>query len=202
MVTTQLAAAEVAERAGAIALQTRQRLVGVVENMSGLLLPDGSTMQIFGEGGGRQVAERLSRAVGADVPLLGQVPLDPALVSAGDSGVPLVLSAPIRRPANCAASPTLSARKRGLAGMSPLILAAETPTPRSTVLARRTALSRRNARLGAKSLSNGVVAGGAGGCAGGAGGCFGLSNLPVKIESSPSSRCLVSAARGVIPRSF
>ena len=59
--TPQLAAAEVAERAGAIALQTRQRIVGVVENMSGLLLPDGTTMQIFGEGGGRQVAERLSR---------------------------------------------------------------------------------------------------------------------------------------------
>ena len=57
--TPQLAAAEVAERAGAIALQTRQRIVGVVENMSGLLLPDGTTMQIFGEGGGRQVAESL-----------------------------------------------------------------------------------------------------------------------------------------------
>jgi ATP-binding protein involved in chromosome partitioning len=118
--TPQLAAAEVAERAGAIALQTRQRIVGVVENMSGLLLPDGSTMNLFGEGGGRQVAERLSRSVGADVPLLGQVPIDPALVSAGDSGVPLVLSAPdtpagkeLRKVAD-----SLSARKRGLAGMS------------------------------------------------------------------------------------
>ena len=58
--TPQMAAAEVAERAGAIALQTRQRIVGVVENMSGLLMPDGSTMRLFGEGGGRQVAERLS----------------------------------------------------------------------------------------------------------------------------------------------
>jgi ATP-binding protein involved in chromosome partitioning len=45
-----LAAAEVAERAGAIAVQTRQRVVGVVENMSGLVLPDGSTMRVFGEG--------------------------------------------------------------------------------------------------------------------------------------------------------
>jgi ATP-binding protein involved in chromosome partitioning len=118
--TPQLAAAEVAERAGAIALQTRQRVVGVVENMSGLALPDGTTMQVFGEGGGRQVAESLSRSVGADVPLLGQVPLDPALVAAGDSGVPLVLSAPdsvagkqLRQIAD-----TLSARRRGLAGMS------------------------------------------------------------------------------------
>ena len=118
--TPQVAAAEVAERAGAIALQTRQRIVGVVENMSGLLLPDGSTMQVFGEGGGQQVAERLSRAVGADVPLLGQVPLDPALVLAGDSGMPLVLSSPdsaagkeLRRVADA-----LAHRRRGLAGMA------------------------------------------------------------------------------------
>ena len=118
--TPQLAAAEVAERAGAIALQTRQRVVGVVENMSGLLMPDGTTMQIFGEGGGRQVAERLTRVVGAEVPLLGQVPLDPALVAAGDSGVPLVLSAPDSAAGKelRGIADKLSARKRGLAGMS------------------------------------------------------------------------------------
>ena len=118
--TPQLAAAEVAERAGAIALQTKQRIAGVVENMSGLLLPDGTTMQLFGEGGGRQVAESLSRAVGADVPLLGQVPLDPALVTAGDCGVPLVLSAPDSAAGKELRSiaDALSSRKRGLAGMS------------------------------------------------------------------------------------
>ncbi|TXI44681.1 MAG: MRP family ATP-binding protein [Mycobacterium sp.] len=118
--TPQQAAAEVAERAGAIALQTRQRVVGVVENMSGLLMPDGTTMQIFGEGGGRQVAERLTRVVGAEVPLLGQVPLDPALVAAGDSGVPLVLSAPDSAAGKelRGIADKLSARKRGLAGMS------------------------------------------------------------------------------------
>ena len=118
--TPQIAAAEVAERAGAIALQTRQRIVGVVENMSGLLMPDGSTMQIFGEGGGRQVAERLSRAVGADVPLLGRVPLDPALVTAGDSGLPLVLSAPDSAAGRDLRSiaDKLASRRRGLAGMS------------------------------------------------------------------------------------
>ncbi|MBO0679620.1 Mrp/NBP35 family ATP-binding protein [Mycolicibacterium sp. S2-37] len=118
--TPQAAAAEVAERAGAIALQTRQRIVGVVENMAGLQLPDGSTLQLFGEGGGRQVADRLSRAVGADVPLLGQVPIDKAIVDAGDSGVPLVLSAP-DSPAGKelrGVADALSARKRGLAGMS------------------------------------------------------------------------------------
>jgi ATP-binding protein involved in chromosome partitioning len=118
--TPQLAAAEVAERAGAIALQTRQRVVGVVENMSGLALPDGTTMQVFGEGGGKQVAESLTRSVGADVPLLGQVPLDPALVAAGDSGVPLVLSSPDSAAGKelLSIADTLSARRRGLAGMS------------------------------------------------------------------------------------
>ncbi|HWS94588.1 MAG TPA: P-loop NTPase, partial [Mycobacterium sp.] len=118
--TPQLAAAEVAERAGSIALQTRQRIVGVVENMAGLMLPDGSKMQVFGEGGGRQVAERLSRAVGAEVPLLGQIPLDPALVAAGDAGTPIVLSAP-DSPAGTelrGVADTLSSRRRGLAGVS------------------------------------------------------------------------------------
>lgn len=118
--TPQAAAAEVAERAGAIAVQTRQRIAGVVENMAGMALPDGTTLQLFGEGGGRQVADSLTRTVGADVPLLGQVPIDPLLVSAGDTGVPLVLSAPdspaaqeLRKVADA-----LSSRKRGLAGMS------------------------------------------------------------------------------------
>jgi ATP-binding protein involved in chromosome partitioning len=118
--TPQLAAAEVAERAGSISLQTRQRLVGVVENMSGLMLPDGSTMHVFGEGGGRQVAERLSRAVGADVPLLGQIPLDPSLVAAGDAGIPIVLSAPDSPVAKelRGVADSLSSRRRGLAGVS------------------------------------------------------------------------------------
>src|ERR687891_1277875 len=60
--TPQDAAAEVAERAGAIALQTHQRLVGVVENMSWLELPDGSRMEVFGAGGGATVAESLTPA--------------------------------------------------------------------------------------------------------------------------------------------
>jgi ATP-binding protein involved in chromosome partitioning len=118
--TPQMAAAEVAERAGAIAVQTRQRIVGVVENMSGLTLPDGTTMQLFGEGGGAQVAESLTRTVGAEVPLLGQVPLDPQLVSAGDTGVPLVLSDPDSAAGKAlrGVADKLSSRKRGLAGMS------------------------------------------------------------------------------------
>ncbi|WP_409436833.1 Mrp/NBP35 family ATP-binding protein [Mycobacterium sp. SMC-14] len=117
--TPQQAAAEVAERAGAIALQTRQQVVGVVENMAGLAMPDGSTMHLFGEGGGERVAERLTRAMGRDVPLLGQVPIDSEMVTGGDSGSPVVLSPDsaagkeLRKIAD-----QLATRRRGLVGMS------------------------------------------------------------------------------------
>jgi ATP-binding protein involved in chromosome partitioning len=92
--TPQTAAAEVAERAGAIAVQTHQRLVGVVENMSWLELPDGSRMEVFGAGGGQTVADSLTRTVGASVPLLGQIPLDTRVREAGDEGIPIVLADP------------------------------------------------------------------------------------------------------------
>jgi ATP-binding protein involved in chromosome partitioning len=92
--TPQTAAAEVAERAGAIALQTHQRLIGVVENMSWLELPDGSRMEVFGSGGGATVSESLTRTVGASVPLLGQIPLDTKVREAGDAGMPIVLTDP------------------------------------------------------------------------------------------------------------
>lgn len=92
--TPQAAAAEVAERAGGIAVQTHQRLVGVIENMSWLELPDGSRMEVFGSGGGATVAESLTRTLGAQVPLLGQVPLDTRVREAGDVGTPIVLSEP------------------------------------------------------------------------------------------------------------
>ncbi|GAB08723.1 putative Mrp family protein [Gordonia araii NBRC 100433] len=118
--TPQQAAAEVAERAGAIALQTRQKVLGVVENMSWLELPDGTRMTPFGEGGGERVAERLSRAIGADVKLLGQVPLETSVREGGDAGVPVVLSAP-DSPAGSALraiAEKLAVQRRGLAGMS------------------------------------------------------------------------------------
>jgi ATP-binding protein involved in chromosome partitioning len=92
--TPQTASAEVAERAGSIALQTHQRLVGVIENMSWLELPDGSRMEIFGSGGGATVAESLTKVVGAQVPLLGQIPLDTRVREAGDVGIPIVLAEP------------------------------------------------------------------------------------------------------------
>ena len=118
--TPQPAAAEVAERAGAVALQTRQQVVGVVENMSWLEQPDGSRLELFGAGGGQAVAESLSRATGARVPLLGQVPLDVALREGGDAGTPVVLSAPDSAAATALreVARTLSRRARGLAGRS------------------------------------------------------------------------------------
>ncbi|REE72455.1 ATP-binding protein involved in chromosome partitioning [Rhodococcus wratislaviensis] len=118
--TPQQAAAEVAERAGAIALQTRQRIVGVVENMSWMDMPDGTRMDIFGSGGGQAVADRLTKAVGAKVPLLGQIPLEQAVREGGDGGVPIVLGHP-NSPAATALvdiADKLAVRKRGLAGMS------------------------------------------------------------------------------------
>ncbi|MGW0494753.1 Mrp/NBP35 family ATP-binding protein [Streptomyces sp. NPDC003007] len=116
--TPQAAAAEVAERAGAMGLQTGQRVAGVVENLSWLRLPDGSTTRLFGSGGGRTVADSLSLALGTEVPLLGQVPMDPLLGEAGDAGTPLVLSAP-EAPAAAALrgiAEGLTTRRRGLAG--------------------------------------------------------------------------------------
>ncbi|MEV4462841.1 Mrp/NBP35 family ATP-binding protein [Micromonospora echinofusca] len=92
--TPQTAAAEVAERAGAIALQTHQRVVGVIENMSWLELPDGSRIEVFGAGGGQAVAESLTKTIGAQVPLLGQIPLDTRVREAGDVGTPIVLAEP------------------------------------------------------------------------------------------------------------
>ncbi|MFY9932640.1 MAG: Mrp/NBP35 family ATP-binding protein, partial [Streptosporangiaceae bacterium] len=119
--TPQLAASEVAERAGAIASQTHQRLSGVIENMSYLVCPHcGEPAEIFGSGGGASVAEALSRISGAPVPLLGQVPLDVRLREGGDAGEPLVLSDP-DSPAGLALrkiADELGARSRGLAGRS------------------------------------------------------------------------------------
>lgn len=116
--TPQQAAAEVAERAGSISTQTHQRIVGVIENMSWLELPDGSRQEIFGSGGGQRVAESLSRIVGTDIPLLGQIPLDVTLREGSDNGAPVVKSNP-DGPAGVALrgiAKGLSTRSRGLAG--------------------------------------------------------------------------------------
>ena len=117
--TPQQSAASVAERVGSLAASTEQEIAGVVENMAGLTLPDGSVMDVFGTGGGDRVAATLGEAVGHDVPVLGRVGLDPALREGSDQGTPLVTSDPD--------SPTTAAlqgiarslvnRPRGLGGM-------------------------------------------------------------------------------------
>ncbi|WP_214364339.1 Mrp/NBP35 family ATP-binding protein [Pseudonocardia sp. H11422] len=118
--TPQQAAAEVAERAGSIALQTRQRLAGVVENMSWMEMPDGSRMEVFGSGGGQTVADSLTQSLGAPVPLLGQIPLETRLRECGDTGTPIVLSDPESASGKAlrGVADKLSTRARGLAGMS------------------------------------------------------------------------------------
>ncbi|TDL39552.1 Mrp/NBP35 family ATP-binding protein [Kocuria rosea] len=116
--TPQQAAVEVAERSGALAVQTGQRVAGVVENMAGMPMPDGSVLELFGAGGGTRISESLTRRLGYDVPLLGAVPLDVALREGGDAGRPVVWSAPGSPAAVAlrAVADAMGARPRGLAG--------------------------------------------------------------------------------------
>ncbi len=118
--TPQTAAREVAERAGSIAIQTHQNVVGVVENMAAMTLPDGTLLDLFGSGGGVMVAEGLSRTLGHDVPLLGSIPLDPRVRVGSDEGQPLVLTDPDSEAAKALRSVAerLAGRPRGLAGRS------------------------------------------------------------------------------------
>ena len=93
--TPQVAAAEVAERAGRIAHQIHQRVIGVIENMSAIACPKcGEEMALFGSGGGEETSQRLTTLVGGDVPLLGKVPFNIDLREGGDQGSPVVVSAP------------------------------------------------------------------------------------------------------------
>jgi ATP-binding protein involved in chromosome partitioning len=119
--TPQQAAAEVAERAGSIAVQTHQKIVGVVENMSGMPCPHcGELIDVFGTGGGERVAEGLTRTTGANVPVLGSIPIDVRLREGGDDGRPVVLTDP-ESPAGAAlrsVAGKLGGRQRGLSGMS------------------------------------------------------------------------------------
>lgn len=99
--TPQVAAAEVAERAGRIAHQIHQRVIGVIENMSAYPCAKcGELTSLFGEGGGEETSRRLSQLVGADVPLLGKIPFAPELREGGDAGAPVVISSPESPSAN------------------------------------------------------------------------------------------------------
>jgi ATP-binding protein involved in chromosome partitioning len=119
--TPQLAAREVAERAGSIALQTQQRLAGVIENMAGLPCPHcGEMIDVFGAGGGQAVADSLSQILGTSVPLLGSVPIDPRVRQGGDTGRPIVIDDPDADASVAlrAIATNLGTRTRGLAGRS------------------------------------------------------------------------------------
>ncbi|MEY2990198.1 MAG: hypothetical protein RLZZ163_1114 [Actinomycetota bacterium] len=118
--TPQLGSSDVAVRAGTLAEQTHQKVLGVVENMSSFPCPHcGEPLDLFGVGGGDLVAEQLSKVLGTDVPVLGRIPFDPRLREGGDTGRPLVLSDP-DAPASQALTQiadALGSRPRGLAGM-------------------------------------------------------------------------------------
>ena len=97
--TPQAAAAEVAERAGALADKMGQHVMGVVENMSYLETTcphcgKDHRVEVFGHGGGTETAAALTRRTGDIVPLLAQLPLDERLRAGGDCGTPVVLAAP------------------------------------------------------------------------------------------------------------
>jgi ATP-binding protein involved in chromosome partitioning len=111
--TPQEAARKVAERAGKMAVRTNLRPVGVIENMSYFVCPHcGERTEIFGRGGGQEAADSLG------VPLLGQIPLEPALRQGGDEGMPIVVRDP-ESPAGAAllqAATVLARSSRSLVG--------------------------------------------------------------------------------------
>ena len=86
--TPQPAAQRVAQRAAFMAEKVNLTVRGVIENMSWFTGDDGKRYELFGAGGGRELADRL------EVPLIGQVPLIPALREGADSGRPIAAEAP------------------------------------------------------------------------------------------------------------
>lgn len=118
--TPQVAAAEVAERAGRIAHQLKQHIIGVIENMSPYFDSElNREVSLFGSGGGEETSSRLSTLVGAEVSLVGKIPFDADLREGGDSGMPIVWSHPESRAAKEFFSivDQLAPRKKSLLGV-------------------------------------------------------------------------------------
>lgn len=119
--TPQVAAAEVAERSGRIAHQLKQQIIGVIENMSAFPCPKcGEPIGLFGNGGGVETAKRLGHLVGADVPVLGEIPFSPGLRNGGDGGAPIVVTNPEDPSAKVIIqiAEDISRRKRSLLGVN------------------------------------------------------------------------------------
>jgi ATP-binding protein involved in chromosome partitioning len=116
--TPQPAAADIAERSGIVARQTGQKVFGVIENMGPMVTADGSVLDLFGSGGGAEVARRLSAGMDNEVPLLASIPLSPELREGGDSGLPIVISDPANQAsvAISTVADAIASRGRGLAG--------------------------------------------------------------------------------------
>ena len=116
--TPQIAAAEVAQRTGVLSTQTRQNVVGVIENMAWMDMPDGSKFELFGSGGGTEIAHQLTLDLGYEVPVLAQIPIDVELREGSDQGSPVTLANPDSPSAIALRSVAdkLAARSRGLSG--------------------------------------------------------------------------------------
>ena len=117
--TPQVAASDVAVRSALVARQTGQTVAGVVENMAGMVLPDGTVLDLFGTGGGDRVARTLS-AEGAPVPLLASIPLSTSLREDADAGIPVVIAHPEDPAARAIATlaAVIAGQPRGLSGRS------------------------------------------------------------------------------------
>lgn len=115
------AAAEVAVRAGVLAHHLNQKVIGVIENLSGLNCPHCvEIIDVFGMGAGKELAKLLSAETKTDVPVLGEIPIDPNVRKAGDSGIPIVLADPgcASAAAIIAIAAKLASAPRGLVGQS------------------------------------------------------------------------------------
>jgi ATP-binding protein involved in chromosome partitioning len=109
--TPQPTAQKVARRAAQMAAKVSLEIAGIVENMSGFTTPSGERFQLFGEGGGQELADEL------DVPLLAKVPLTMPLREQADNGLPLVIHDP-----DDAAAQALRQLARGVIAIAPKTL--------------------------------------------------------------------------------